>query len=79
MANDLSFVSVEDVSIFTIIGVFERHRLCANESSLCLENCDLEAILSDIYFASNKKNQTNIDIDFATDLMINFLYNVFDK
>lgn len=74
----LSF-SVEDISLFTIIGIFERHRLGANESSLCLETCDLEAILSDIYFASNKKNQTNIDIDLATDLMINFLYNVFDK
>lgn len=73
------FFSVEDVSIFTIIGVFERHRLGVNENSLCLENCDLEAILSDIYFASNKKNKTNIDIDLATDLMINLLYNVFDK
>lgn len=71
--------SVEGISLFTIIGIFERHRLGTNESSLCLEYCDLEAILSDIYFASNKKNLTNIDIDLATELMINFLYNVFDK
>lgn len=70
---------MEGISLFTVIGIFERHRLGTNESSLCLENCDLEAILSDIYFASIKKNQTNIDIDLATDLMINFLYNVFDK
>lgn len=70
---------MEDISLFTITGIFERHRLGTNENSLCLENCDLEAILSDIYFASNKKNQTNIDVDLATDLMINFLYNVFDK
>lgn len=70
---------MEDVSLLTIIGVFDRHRLGANESSLCLENCDLEAILSDIYFATNKKKRINIDIDLATDLMINFLYNVFDK
>lgn len=70
---------MEGISLYTIVGVFERHRLGANESSLCLENCDLEAILSDIYFASNKKNHMNVDIDLATDLMINFLYNVFDK
>lgn len=70
---------MDDISLFTVIGIFERHRLGASESSLCLENCDLEAILSDIYFASNKKNQTNVDIDLATDLMINLLYNIFDK
>lgn len=70
---------VEDVSLSTVAGIFERHQLGANESSLCLESCDLEAVLSDIYFASNKKNHTNVDIDLATDLMLNFLYNVYDR
>nr|XP_023028148.1 dystrophin-like [Leptinotarsa decemlineata] len=70
---------MEELPLTTIAGVFEKHRLGANESSLCLESCDLEAVLSDIYFASNKINHTNIDIDFATELMLNFLYNIFDE
>ncbi|XP_028131995.2 dystrophin-like [Diabrotica virgifera virgifera] len=70
---------MDDVPLSIIAGVFERHRLGANESSLCLESCELEAVLSDIYFASNKKNHTNIDVDFATELMLNFLYNVYDR
>lgn len=75
----LQFLIVEEVSLAIIAGVFERHRLGSNESSLCLDSCDLEAVLSDIYFASNKKNHTNTDIDFATELMLNFLYNIYDK
>ncbi|XP_018566008.1 dystrophin-related protein 2-like [Anoplophora glabripennis] len=70
---------MEEVPLSVIAEVFERHRLGANESSLCLESCDLEAVLSDVYFAANKKNHMNIDIDFATELMLNFLYNVYDK
>ncbi|CAH0552084.1 unnamed protein product [Brassicogethes aeneus] len=70
---------MDEVPLSIIAGVFERHRLGSNESSLCLESCDLEAVLSDIYFAANKKNHTNTDIDYATELMLNFLYNVFDK
>lgn len=70
---------MEDVPLSVVAAVFERHRLGANESSLCLESCDLEAVLSDVYFASNKKSHMNIDIDFATELMLNFLYNVYDK
>ncbi|KAG5872462.1 hypothetical protein JTB14_024043 [Gonioctena quinquepunctata] len=70
---------MEEIPLSIISGVFERHRLGANESSLCLETCDLEAVLSDIYFASNKKNHTNTDIDFATELMMNFLYDIFDE
>nr|CAH7756584.1 unnamed protein product [Callosobruchus chinensis] len=70
---------MEEVPLPLIVGVFGRHKLGVNEGSLGLETCDVEAILSDIYFASNKKNNTNIDIDFATDLMINFLYDVYDK
>lgn len=62
-----------------IAGVFGKHGLGATESSLCLEACDLEAILTDIYFAANKQNHTNVDIDFATELMLTLLYNIFDK
>lgn len=70
---------MEDVPLLIVIGVFNKHRLGATESSLCLETCDLEAILTDIYFAANKQNHTNLDIDFATELILTLLHNVFDK
>lgn len=70
---------MNEVPLSVVIGVFERHKLGATESSLSLESYDLEAVLSDIYFAANKQNHTNTDIDFATELMMNFLYNVYDR
>lgn len=70
---------MDEVPLSIITGVFERHKLGATESTLCLESYDLEAVLSDIYFATNKQNHTNTDIDFASELMMNFLYNVYDK
>lgn len=70
---------MDEIPISMIHGIFEKHRLGANEASLLLESYDLEAILADIYFAANKQNHTNTDIDFATELMQNFLYNVYDK
>ncbi|KAI4468410.1 e3 ubiquitin-protein ligase kcmf1 [Holotrichia oblita] len=70
---------MDDIPLSIIAGVFERHRLNAIENCLYLETYDIEAILSDIYFASSKQNHTNIDIDLAIELMINFLYNIYDK
>lgn len=69
---------MEEVPLSIITAIFDRHRLGNSESSLKLETCDLEAVLSDIFFAANKKNHTNIDIDFATELLMNFLFNVYD-
>lgn len=73
------YLLVEEVSLHVVSGVFEKHKLGATEGTLCLENYDLEAVLSDIYFAANKQNQKNINIDVATELMLNFLYNIFDR
>lgn len=70
---------VESVPLTVVAGVFDRHKLGATEGSLCLESYDIEAVLSDIFFAANKQNHTNTDIDFATELMMNFLCNIFDK
>ncbi|XP_030766334.1 dystrophin-like [Sitophilus oryzae] len=69
---------MEEVSLSTIISIFERHKLGNNENSLVLETCDLESVLSDIFFAANKRNHTNTDIDFASELVLNLLYNTFD-
>ncbi|XP_050294768.1 dystrophin-like [Anthonomus grandis grandis] len=73
------YLYTEEVPLSIISTIFQRHKLGCNEGSLTLETYDLEAVLSDIYFAANKSNHTNIDIDFATELLINFLYNVFDS
>ncbi|KAL1512645.1 hypothetical protein ABEB36_002204 [Hypothenemus hampei] len=70
---------MEDITLDTITAMFDRHRLANNENSLILETYDLEAVLSDIFFSANKVNHTNIDIDFATEIFINFLFNVFDS
>lgn len=70
---------MDDVPLSIISGVFERHRLGTTENTLCLESYDVEAVLCDIYFAANKQIHLNIDIDFATELMINFLYNIYDR
>lgn len=70
---------MDEVPLTVIAGVFERHRLGINESSLALESVDLESVLTDIYFAANKQSHTNTDIDFATELILNFLFNVYDK
>ncbi|EFA06845.2 Dystrophin-1-like Protein [Tribolium castaneum] len=70
---------MEEVTLSTVMGVFAKHKLGMNESSLCLESYDLEAVLYDIFFAANKRNNKNIDVDFAVELMQNFLYNIYDK
>lgn len=70
---------MNEVPLTVITAVFDRHKLGITEGSLCLESYDLEAVLSDIFFAVNKMNCTKIDVDLATDLMLNFLYNIYDK
>ncbi|KAJ3649917.1 hypothetical protein Zmor_021633 [Zophobas morio] len=70
---------MEDVTLSTVLGVFAKHQLGTNESSLCLESYDLEAVLFDIYFAASKQNNKSFDVDFAVELMQNFLYNIYDK
>lgn len=70
---------MEEVTLSTVLGVFAKHRLGMNETSLCLESYDLEAVLFDIYFAANKRNKRNVDVDFAVELMQNFLYNIYDR
>ncbi|XP_031354273.1 dystrophin-like [Photinus pyralis] len=70
---------MEEVCLSTIAGVFERHKLGVTEGTLHLESYDLEAVLSDIFFAANKQANINTDIDHATELMMNLLYNIYDR
>ncbi|KAL3287005.1 hypothetical protein HHI36_001491 [Cryptolaemus montrouzieri] len=70
---------MDQVPLTVVEGVFERHKLGANECSLNLDCYDIEAILYDIYFACNKRSETSIDIDMSTELMLNLLLNVYDR
>ncbi|KAK9880537.1 hypothetical protein WA026_011774 [Henosepilachna vigintioctopunctata] len=72
-------LSMDQVPLTVIAGVFERHKLGANECGLHLDCFDLEAILFDIFFACNKQNQTNIDVDMCTELMLHLLLKVYDR
>ncbi|CAH2042641.1 unnamed protein product, partial [Iphiclides podalirius] len=60
-------------------GVFARHQLSLSESSLSLDTGELEGVLADIYFASEKEGLFSGDVDLAVDLLINLLLNVYDK
>lgn len=72
-------LSMDHVPLTLVGGVFERHKLCANEGGLFLDCYDLEAILHDIYFACDKQNQGSIDVETSTELMLNLLINVYDS
>ncbi|XP_026320706.1 dystrophin [Hyposmocoma kahamanoa] len=60
-------------------GVFARHQLSLSETSLSLDTVELEAVLTDIYFAAEKEGLFYGDIDLTVDLLINLLLNVFDR
>lgn len=60
-------------------GVLGRHRLSLSESSLSLDAAELEAVLSDIYFAAEKESIFVGDIDLAVDLLLNFMLNIYDR
>lgn len=60
-------------------GVFARHQLSLSETSLSLDTAELEAVLTDIYFAAEKEGLFYGDIDLTVDLLINLLLNVFDR
>ncbi|CAG9854527.1 unnamed protein product [Phyllotreta striolata] len=68
----------DQVPLHFISGVFDKHKLGSNECCLQLESCEIESVLYDIYFATRKTHNSNLDIDLATELMLNFLYNIFD-
>lgn len=70
---------MDHVTLTLVGGVFERHKLGSNEGALFLDCYDLEAILHDIYFACDKQNQGNIDVETLTELMMNLMINVYDR
>ena len=72
-------VSVDQLPLKVISGIFERHQLQSTENSVQLDNEDLESVLSDIFFVIQKEFVFDLDVENAVKLMVNFLFNVFDK
>ncbi|CAL7942942.1 unnamed protein product [Xylocopa violacea] len=72
-------LSMQYVQLELIAGVFERHRLSITENCVNLEPNEIEDVLSDIYFAACKENNTNFDIDHATKLALYYILTAFDK
>ncbi|XP_077300885.1 uncharacterized protein LOC143921444 [Arctopsyche grandis] len=66
-------------SIRIVSGVFAHHCLSISESSFVLEPCELEAILTDIYFAAQKESAHDGDVDLASEISLSFLLNVYDS
>lgn len=67
------------VQLELIAGVFERHRLSITENCVNLDPSEIEDVLSDIYFAACKENNTNFDIDLVTKLALNYILTTYDK
>ncbi|XP_015610348.1 dystrophin [Cephus cinctus] len=72
-------LNMQYVRLELIAGVFERHRLSATENSVTLDSSEVEDVLSDIYFAASKEANTNINVDLATKLGVNYILKVFDR
>lgn len=67
------------VDLKLIIEIFERHRLSVTENSVTLDDTEIEDVINDIYFAAQKDNNADFDIDKTTKLTVNYILNTFDK
>ncbi|XP_031847907.1 uncharacterized protein LOC116433688 [Nomia melanderi] len=72
-------LSMQYVQLELIAGIFERHRLSITENCVNLDPSEIEDVLSDIYFAACKENNTNFDVDNTTKLALNYILTTFDK
>lgn len=77
--NSIYFFIVQYIQLQLIAGVFERHRLSITENCVNLDSSEIEDVLSDIYFAACKENNTNFDVDFVTKLALNYILTIYDK
>lgn len=73
-----SLSSVDAVRLGLIAGVFDRHHLRNTENGVILKYTELEAVIFDIFFATQKENMSDIDVDLTTELTLNLLLNIYD-
>ncbi|XP_058807564.1 dystrophin-like [Phymastichus coffea] len=67
------------VQIELVAGIFERHRLSVTENSVNLDINEIEDVLSDIYFAAQKENNVNFDVEQSTKLALSYIFKTFNK
>ncbi|XP_076246653.1 uncharacterized protein LOC143186770 isoform X2 [Calliopsis andreniformis] len=72
-------LNMQYVQLELIAGVFQRHRLSITENCVNLDPSEIEDVLSDIYFAACKENNTNFNVDLTTKLATNYILATFDK
>lgn len=70
---------MDQLPLKVVSGIFERHHLQSTENSVQLDPEDLESVLSDIFFVVQREYIFDLDVDNAAKLMINYLFNIFDK
>jgi hypothetical protein len=71
--------AVDTLQLGLIAGVFDRHHLRITENGLVLKYTELEAVIFDIFFAAQKENVSDIDVDLTTELTLNLLLNLYDR
>ncbi|XP_020297919.1 dystrotelin-like isoform X2 [Pseudomyrmex gracilis] len=72
-------LNMQRVQLELIAGVFERHRLSITENCVNLDPSEIEDVVSDIYFATQKENNINFDVELMTKLATTYILNTFDK
>jgi len=70
--------SVDTLRLGLVAGVFDRHHLRNTENGVVLKYTELEAVIFDIFFATQKENMSDIDVDLTTELTLNLLLNIYD-
>lgn len=70
--------SVDTLRLELFAGVFDRHHLRNTENGVVLKYTELEAVIFDIFFATQKENMSDIDVDLTTELTLNLLLNIYD-
>uniref|UniRef100_A0A1B6C5V7 Dystrophin n=2 Tax=Clastoptera arizonana TaxID=38151 RepID=A0A1B6C5V7_9HEMI len=73
-------LGLEHVRLGVFAGVMQHHGIQVTENSLFLESSELEAIISDIFFAASKEiTGFRLPVDSCTELTLNFLLNIYDR
>ncbi|RZF44622.1 hypothetical protein LSTR_LSTR000574 [Laodelphax striatellus] len=72
-------LGMEHVRLSVIAGVFQKHGYQATENSLFLNSSEMDALLSDVFFAASKETRQSLDLEHLTEMTVHFLFSCFDK
>ncbi|XP_039277157.1 dystrophin isoform X2 [Nilaparvata lugens] len=72
-------LGMEHVRLSVIAGVFQKHGYQATENALLLDCTELDALLSDVFFAASKETRQSLDLEYLTEMTVHFLISSFDK